>query len=38
MEAYYTTKLLPSKNNTAQIWCNKNQDSKSDIDTNNLAN
>ena len=38
MEAYYTTKLLPSKNNTAQIWCNKNQDSKPDIDTNNLAN
>ena len=38
MEAYYTAKLLPSKNNTAQIWRNKNQDSKPDIDTNNLAN
>ena len=38
MEAYYTAKLLPSKNNTAQIWHNKNQDSKPDIDTNNLAN
>ena len=33
-----TAKLLPSKNNTAQIWRNKNQDSKPDIDTNNLAN
>ena len=41
MEAYYTAKLLPGSNNTAQtyeIWRNKNQDSKPGIDANNLAN
>ena len=38
MEAYYSAKLLPGKNNTAQIWRNKNQDSTPDIDANNLAN
>lgn len=41
MEAYYIAKLSPGNNNTAQtyeIWHNKNQDSKPDIDVNNLAN
>jgi len=38
MEAYYTAKLLPGKENTAQIWRNKNQVPKPDIGTNNLAN
>lgn len=38
MEAYYTTKLLPGKTTLPKLWCNKNQDSKPDIDAKNLAN